>query len=60
MAQQIGFTEIKQMLRSQAWERAKGELRSMLDTYYSETEDFTWAQDKIEEFITDMKEELGI
>ena len=38
-----------------AWERAKGELRSMLTTYWGEPEAFKKLELKIEDFIIDVE-----
>ncbi len=42
---------ILSMMRQMAWERAKGELNSMLTTYY-DTEKYEGMKKAIEEFIT--------
>ena len=39
------------ILRAQAWERAKGELRSMLVTYYGETYRFERMNSLMEDLI---------
>ena len=49
---------IKHMLRAMAWERAKGELRSMLATYENEQATFAAMDDALDEFIV-MVEENG-
>jgi len=38
-------------LRQMAWERAKGELRSMLQTFWGETKDYEWVKLLIDKFI---------
>ena len=40
------------VLRLMAWERAKGELRSMLHTFYDEQEEFEVHRSKINDFIS--------
>jgi hypothetical protein len=44
MAHQITTNEIADILRSQAWERAKGELQAMLCTFYSDPKFDTLSQ----------------
>lgn len=48
---------ILKTLRYQAWERAKGELRSILQTYWNETEKFNKVDKAIEEFIAKIENE---
>jgi hypothetical protein len=43
------------ILRMMAWERAKGELRSMLQSYVNDMEKFRCLQKTIEEFIKDVE-----
>jgi hypothetical protein len=51
---------LKQILREQAWERAKGELRAMLRTFYREPETFEPLSVKVDAFIADVEgNELG-
>lgn len=38
-------------VRAMAWERAKGELRSMLQTYWGEEDKFSACSQAIEDFI---------
>jgi hypothetical protein len=38
-------------LRTQAWERAKGELNAMMHTYWSEEEQASDMQDALDEFV---------
>ena len=46
-------------LRQMAWERAKGELRDMMQTYW-ENENFDSVAMKVETFIKDLEDnELG-
>jgi hypothetical protein len=59
MVQQIDNDILKRILRSQAWERAKGELRSILTTYYGEFEEYSRDNDIIEKFIKEMEDEHG-
>ena len=51
--------DISRMLRAQAWERAKGELRSMLWTYQSPANanegQFDSFNEKLESFIGDIE-----
>jgi hypothetical protein len=42
-------------LRHMAWERAKGELRSMTHTYWDDPEKFVTLKRKIEDFIADVE-----
>jgi hypothetical protein len=42
-------------LRHMAWERAKGELRSMTHTYWDDREKFVTLKRKMEEFIADVE-----
>jgi hypothetical protein len=44
-----------QALRRMAWQRAKGELLSILETYYGETSEFDLVSDKIKSFIKDIE-----
>ena len=47
-------------LRFQAWERAKGELQSMLVTFWDHHEPYDEVKEKVEAFIKDLEEnELG-
>jgi len=48
-------------MRAMAWERAKGELRAYLQTYWSGNEEATYekADAKIEAFIEDFEGEVG-
>mgnify|MGYP001579449888 CR=1 FL=1 len=48
---------IKQILRQQAWERAKGELNSMLVTYYWEDNRFEEIENRIKEFIKNIEDD---
>ena len=43
--------QILEALRWQAWERAKGELRSMLNTFYGDQAAFGLLSMRIENFI---------
>lgn len=51
-------------MRTMAWERAKGELRSVIHTYWSnegrEHEELRDVAHKIGEFIQEMEDEIGI
>ena len=61
-------SRILQTLRATAWERAKGELRAMLQTFYTEyTNDGRAMPSKfgeldkcIKEFIEEIEDEIGI
>ena len=44
------------ILRLMAWERAKGELKSMLQTYVNEREQYEGLRDTINAFIKDVEE----
>jgi len=48
-------------MRAMAWERAKGELRAYLQTYWSGNEEAAYekADAKIEAFIEDFEGEVG-
>ena len=41
-----------------AWERAKGELHSMMQTYYDRSDDGEKIADKITEFIEEIENNL--
>lgn len=43
-------------LRTQAWERAKGEMNSMLHTFWNENEQCEALQSAIDEFIEKVEE----
>jgi hypothetical protein len=43
--------KILRTLRAQAWERAKGELRSVLQTYWGEEKKFSDMDEAVSEFI---------
>ena len=45
-----------EILRYMAWERAKGELRSMLHTYINDKDKFDTLTDTIEDFIEDVEQ----
>ena len=45
------------VLRAMAWERAKGELQSILQTFYDEQEKFDGAERCIEMFVAEMEGE---
>ena len=48
-----------QVLRAQAWERAKGELQSILQAYYSDRNqesNFNRMSDRINSFVTDVED----
>ena len=45
---------IKKFLRAQAWERAKGELRSIATIYMGEKEKYENYSQKLNEFIEDV------
>jgi len=48
---------IKQILRAQAWERAKGEMLSMLYTFYEDTNGtFHKLDEAIKRFINEVEE----
>lgn len=43
-------------MRTMAWERAKGELRSMLETYYGDMDRFQAMEKALEDFIKDVED----
>ena len=45
-----------EILRSMAWERAKGELRSMLQTYINDEDRFEALTDAIEDFVKEVED----
>lgn len=47
----ISNKEIVEILRNQAWQRAKGELNSMLHTFYGSREKFELLNNAIQDFI---------
>ena len=47
---------IEQMLRTQAWERAKGELQSMLHTFYDSGGRFEKLNEVIANFIAEVED----
>ena len=49
--------QLSDILRAQAWERAKGELRSMLVTYYGEPDRFSRLNELLNGFIQVVEEE---
>lgn len=48
--------EIAAILRRQAWQRAKGELNSILDTYYGEENKFEPMSNAIDDFVARVEE----
>jgi hypothetical protein len=62
MSRGITNEYLMQTLRMQAWERAKGELRAVLHTYYGDASardsdhKFEKANARIESFISDIEE----
>lgn len=51
-------TSIQYALRHMAWERAKGELMSMLWTWEGMTEDYEWFEAKMQDFIECVEERI--
>ena len=49
-----------QTLRGMAWERAKGELRSLLYTFWDRNKMFTLVDKEVEKFIKTMEDEVGL
>lgn len=47
---------IRRVLRAMAWERAKGELRSMRQTFYCEKEKFDQLDIAIDAFVVQVEE----
>lgn len=45
----------RQIIRLMAWERAKGELKSMLQTFVNEQERYMRLKKAIDEFIKDVE-----
>ena len=45
----------RRILRMMAWERAKGELKSMLHTFYDEEVDYAVLESTIDAFIDDVE-----
>lgn len=45
------------VMRAQAWQRAKGELMSILETYWKETEQFERMSDLTQQFISAVQDE---
>jgi hypothetical protein len=45
------------ILRAQAWERAKGELKSILHSYWGESAKFRKMDDAIDDFIEKVENE---
>lgn len=51
---------LQQILRDQAWQRAKGEMRAMLATYYRDQDMYSSVAAKVDAFIGDLDDnELG-
>lgn len=50
--------QIIQILRDQAWSRAKGELESLLDTYYDDKDSFEISDVLIRDFIKEFEENM--
>ena len=51
--------KILEKMRYMAWNRAKGELRSMLDTYWSGSdEEFNAMKEAIDEFINGVEDKI--
>jgi hypothetical protein len=55
MSERISNENIAAILRAQAWERAKGELRSMFHTFY-DNENFEALEHEIDQFIKHVEE----
>jgi hypothetical protein len=53
-------TIILRVLRTQAWQRAKGEMMSILETYYGELETFESAEYAIKDFIEKMEADADV
>jgi len=49
--------EVNKVLRMMAWQRAKGELNSILDTYDEDSESHSWMHDTINEFVIDVEKQ---
>lgn len=47
------FEDISRMMRNQAWERAKGELKSILWTFHGKKDSFSGQFDKFEALLED-------
>lgn len=50
--------KVLETLRNMAWERAKGELKSMLHTFYGGLSKFPEMSERIDNFIADMEDHL--
>lgn len=57
MSRDIGSSEIMRSMRLMAWERAMGELNSMLQTYWGSTEEFEAINNVASRFITEVEDE---
>lgn len=44
------------VMRNQAWERAKGEMRSMYHTFYNNYDSFKKLEDEVENFIKEVED----
>lgn len=51
-----GEDKVLSSMRGMAWERAKGELKSMLQTYWGDHEKFSELDGKISSFIADVED----
>lgn len=49
---------ILDVLRDQAWQRAKGELQSMLGTIYDNKEYFETLNDLVEKFVENIEDNM--
>jgi hypothetical protein len=54
----ITNADISRMLRNQAWERAKGELKSMLWTFHSGSNSFKGQFDKFDALLAEFVKEV--
>jgi len=44
-------------MRYMAWARAKGELDSILETYWNDTKSYNAMKEKIKEFVTEVEKQ---
>ena len=47
---------INRLLRAMSWQRAKGELRAMLETFYNEQDQFVKLNKVLQKFFKDVED----
>lgn len=52
--------KVLQVLRAMAWQKAKGELLSIVEAYWSQREDFERTARIIEAFIKEIEDNTGL